>query len=136
MKKEELYYLEKKQNEDKIILVKSGNFYYTYSNDAVIMWNIFDYKYDDKKVGFPTNALYKVISKLNRLGLNVIVIKSKNNIIKYNTTIVNDYNNILDTSKNLYDIEKEITSLLNLIYIKIKTNINNLNIINKFIIEL
>ena len=136
MKKEDLYYLEKIQNEDKIILVKSGNFYYTYSNDVVIMWNIFDYKYDDKKVGFPTNALYKVISKLNRLGLDVIVIKSKNNIIKYNTTIVNDYNNILDTSKNLYDIEKEITSLLNLIYIKIKTNINNLNIINKFIIEL
>ena len=63
-------------------------------------------------------------------------VKLGNNIIKYNTTIVNDYNNILDTSKNLYDIEKEITSLLNLIYIKIKTNINNLNIINKFIIEL
>ena len=63
-------------------------------------------------------------------------VKLGNNIIKYNTTIVNDYNNILDTSKNLYDKEKEITSLLNLIYIKIKTNINNLNIINKFIIEL
>jgi DNA mismatch repair ATPase MutS len=44
MNKKIEYNLYKKKNKDRIVLLKCGSFYKTYDIDALIMWNMFNYK--------------------------------------------------------------------------------------------
>lgn len=61
-----------------IVLVNNGNFYVTFDNDAIIMSSIFNYKVKEFKnlviVGFPVNSLYKIISRLDSLKINYLVV--------------------------------------------------------------
>ncbi len=61
-----------------IVLVKHGNFYVSFDNDALIMSSIFNYKVKESnnivKVGFTVNSLYKVISRLEGLRVNYLVV--------------------------------------------------------------
>ena len=57
--------------------MKSGTFYNVLGNDCYIFKNIFGYKVntfsDTVKVGFPINALNRVINTFDKLKINYIV---------------------------------------------------------------
>ena len=116
-----------------ILLIKSGNFYISYNNDALLMHNIFNYKIVNNgiKIGFPIQSLNKVITKLENININYIIInngditykyKCKSN--KYNKHISNNYlsnmnrikyiNNILTSNINndINDILTEIERVI------------------------
>ena len=73
MKIKKIYYGLKRKNEDSIILIKNGNFYKTYEEDAIILYFVFGYQIKGNTLGFPINIFMKIFMKLNALGLNIIV---------------------------------------------------------------
>ncbi len=82
----------KKQYPTSIILIKSGNFYTTYNEDALILNSIFLYQIINNRIGFPLNSLDKVTSKLNELSINyIVIIDSKEDNIEYDDNKYLDY---------------------------------------------
>ena len=71
---------------DHVVIIKSGNFYYTFDDDTYIMNYFFGYQIRENKIGFPLNAKAKVKSVLNRNNVNLI-------------EVIDDYAYILE-SKN------------------------------------
>lgn len=43
---------------------KIGNFYYVFDDDCYVLYNLFKYKIQNNKTGFPISALNKVINTL------------------------------------------------------------------------
>ena len=81
MKKIEINYNNlKSDNKNIIVIIKNGIFYYTYDDDAIILWNFFDYKIkDDNELGFGSNSYSKVLSKHKDKNLSCIVYDSSSN---------------------------------------------------------
>lgn len=124
----ELYNMYKFDYKDYLILIKSGNFYISLNNDAIIMNNIFNYKIKESsnmiRVGFPVSSLDKVVGYLDSISVNYLVIdkeiiekqkyqnnrynefSSKYNYLSYLNRI-NNINNILKSN-----INKDISSVL------------------------
>ena len=77
---ESIYKNFKEESKDTIVIIKNGIFYYTYNDDAIILWNLFDYKIkDDNELGFGSNSYSKVLSKLKDKNLSCIVYDSSSN---------------------------------------------------------
>lgn len=104
--------------------MKSGNFYITLNDDAIVMHKVTSYKINNSsnfiKLGFPISTLDKVMKLLNDYNINYIVVdneiifKSKFENNKYDEYINNEYEIILNRIN-------KITSIL-------QDNINNQNI--------
>jgi len=114
-----------------LIFIKSGNFYLVLNNDAIVMNTIFKYKIKEStnfiKVGFPITSLEKILSKLDEIKVNYLVVdqdivvkqKFKNNIYKNYYKKLDNYEILINRINKIYDI--------------LKNNLNNKNI--KLIIE-
>lgn len=76
MKLREKHSIIKKFNFDYIIFLKSGNFYVTFDNDALIINHIFSYQITDGHVGFPIRSLEKVVKELDNNIINYIIYNS------------------------------------------------------------
>ena len=113
----ELYNKYKFNYKDYILLIKSGNFYISLNNDAIVMNNIFNYKIKEStnfiKVGFPINSELKVKNYLDIINVNYVVIdeyiidkrKFQNN--KYNEySSKHNYRIYLNRIKRINDILK------------------------------
>lgn len=107
----------KKEYENYLILLKSGNFYISLNNDAFVMNNIFGYKIIDNnnyiKIGFPVTSLNKVVTKLDGLEINYLIFdkeileKIKHNSNKYkNYIITNNYSVFLNRINKINQILK------------------------------
>lgn len=135
MKTVDKYVNFKNQYKDYVVLVKSGNFYYTFGEDAYILNHFFDYQIRENKVGFPLNAKAKVKSVLNRHNVNLIeviddyayVLETKN-ANAYNETLVEAKSNIL--------ISNMLNTLMNTIEVKVKKEEANYRLIKEFVDEL
>ncbi len=91
----------KLEYQEYLILFKSGSFYVSFDEDAMILNNIFDYKIielkNNIKVGFPLSLIDKNISIIESKKINYIMIENKNivkkekykfnNFKKYSTSI-------------------------------------------------
>ncbi len=118
-----------------VILIKSGNFYYSFEEDAFILNHLFNYQIRDNKVGFPLNAKAKVKSVLNRHNINLIeVIDDYAYILE--TKNANEYLNILKIAKRNAIIMNMINNLMSTIEIKVKKEEANYKLIKEFIDEL
>mgnify|MGYP005793583383 CR=1 FL=1 len=53
-----------------VTIRKMGLFYQVFDDDALILHYLLDYRVIDKKVGFPSNALNKVINILEEKKIN------------------------------------------------------------------
>ena len=116
---------------DKIILMKSGNFYLTYDSDAMILSNIFGYKKANGKVGFPVSTLKKVTAGLKEKQISYMVYEEE----EYDAENNEYYIYFKKASDGL--IAEGMTSSLNKkIKEKIMENIDNYQKINYFIDEL
>ena len=105
---------------DFIVCFKVGSFYHVYGKDSYIISYLFNYNIKEVKdniytVGFPKNALPKVISKLEREKINYLLIDTRNN---YDVDEKSDNGNL-----NTYDEKYNIS----LKYIRLKRRINRIS---------
>lgn len=135
MKTIDKYLKFKEMYKDHVIIIKSGNFYYTFLDDTNVMNYLFGYQIRENKIGFPLNAKAKVKSVLNRNNINLIeviddyvyILESKND---------NNYEEILREAKSNLLINNMLHNLMNTIEIKIKKEEANYHLIKEFVDEL
>lgn len=76
MKLKETYNIYKVKYPKYVIMIKCGNFYEVFGEEAYILNNLFGYKVKEvngiKRVGFPIISFNKVIDKLKRFKINYI----------------------------------------------------------------
>lgn len=110
-----------------IILFKSGSFYISFDEDSLILNKLFNYKIlnlkNNIKVGFPLNCLDIVISKLQELKINYIIVEDKIIKDKYES----DDNYFLKYTSSVFEVVS-INNRIDKIVNKIK-NMNNNDII-------
>lgn len=133
MTKESLYKIAKMQNEEKVVLVKCGNFYKAFENDAILLWGLFGYLVKDGKVAFPLSVFASVISKLTRLGMSVVVAKSEDDISYYTSTGENTYKDYKTNAINNYETDGKLNEIKNLVDEKIKTSFVNYDKLLEFL---
>ena len=135
MKTIDKYLKFKEMYKDHVVIIKSGNFYYTFLDDTYILNYFFGYQIRENKIGFPLNAKAKVKSVLNRNNVNLIeviddyayVLESKND---------NAYQEKLKKAKSNLLISNMLNNLMNAIEIKVKKEEANYNLIKEFVDEL
>lgn len=108
-----------KIKKDLIELRKSGKFYNTFGDDAIILHYLTGYKIVKEKggVGFPETAYNKIINILENEEVSYIVYEKDNIIEEKNFKKLNSYKNLL--KKGIKDLEME--ERFNKIENKIKT---------------
>ena len=135
MKTIDKYLKFKEMYKDHVVIIKYGNFYYTFLDDTYILNYFFGYQIRENKIGFPLNAKAKVKSVLNRNNVNLIeviddyayVLESKND---------NAYQEKLKEAKSNLLISNMLNNLMNAIEIKVKKEEANYNLIKEFVDEL
>ena len=135
MKTIDKYLKFKEMYKDHVVIIKSGNFYYTFLDDTYILNYFFGYQIRENKIGFPLNAKAKIKSVLNRNNVNLIeviddyayVLESKND---------NAYQEKLKEAKSNLLISNMLNNLMNAIEIKVKKEEANYNLIKEFVDEL
>lgn len=90
---------------------KSGLFYETFDEDAVIMHYLFNYKIIDERVAFPTNSLDKVINALNEQEIDYLIIGGPERI-QNEFGESNSYSEILKKAENKREAEDRLNELL------------------------
>lgn len=125
----------KSKYKDYVVIVKSGNFYYSFGEDAFILKYFFNYQIRDDKVGFPLNARAKVKSVLNRHNVNVLEVID-NYAYVLETKNVNEYEKKLQEAKASILISKMVNNLMEKIEIKVKKEEANYKLIKEFVDEL
>lgn len=118
-----------------IVCFKVGSFYHVYGKDSYIISYLFNYNIKEAKdnistVGFPKNALPKVMSKLEREKINYLLIDTRNN---YDIDEKSDNKN-LNTYDEKYNISLKYSRLkrrINRISEALILDINNNNIKDK-----
>ena len=114
----------KKIHKEDLILIQMGKFYYAYVKDAYIFSGIFGYKLNEFEkdiysVAFPENSYAKVISKLENLKVNYIILNRKNNyeiLEQENYKNLNTYNMLLEKNTEKVKLKiriDKITKFLN-----------------------
>ena len=122
----------KEKYPDSVVMIKSGIFYITYEKDAYILNYLLHYQINDCKVGFPKNALKKVLNTLKDNKISVYVNYDEINVLETD----NQYEAILYKAKKNYYSELNDQVLLEEISFLIKSNPENLYKIKNFINEL
>ena len=123
-------YKELKLNHPKsIIFIKSGNFFITFNQDAIIINKILNYKIkklnnDYIRVGFPISSINKVSEILTKNEINYIIYED--DIIDNIKFKYNKYNNHIDEFYS-YQLAKD---KINYITGKLNDNLFNSSIIN------
>ncbi len=135
MKLEELHANLKILNSNKIVVMKSGSFYKTFGDDALILWKMFGYRINSGVACFPITSFGGVIGRLNRAGISVIV-NNSDGVINYETALENTYNEYLENAINSNIINNKIEEMKDKIQKKLNEDINNYNRIDEFLEKL
>ena len=106
MKAKEKYENYKKMYPNYVVVVKEGIFYKTFENDAIIMWNLLKYNWNNESIAFGNNVLDKVYQKFKEQGLGYKVVLSEKEIISY------------EGNKKVYDLYLNLSSILYSKYVK------------------
>lgn len=89
-------------------LRKIGTFYHAFDEDAIILNYLFNYKLINKKCGFPTNALPKVLNTLENEQIHYEIIGDEES--KF-TKGKNQYQQVLNKAKNVILINEKVSSI-------------------------
>ena len=118
----------KKIHKEDVILIQMGKFYYAYGKDAYILSGIFGYKLNEFEkniysVAFPVNSYAKVISKLENLKVNYLVLDRKNNyeiLEQQNYKNLNKYTEVLEKNIEKVKIKIRIDKITNFLNAQIE----------------
>lgn len=96
-----------------IELRKSGKFYNTFGDDAIILHYLMGYKIVAEKggVGFPETAFNKVINALEDAEISYIVYEKDEIVAEKDFKKINDYKNILKKGLNELSIEERFNKI-------------------------
>lgn len=102
-----------------LICYKVGTFYHSYGKDAYILSYLFDYRIKDieeniSMIGFPRNAISKVMVRLEREKINYIMIDTRNNYhidTKEDYGNLNNYDEIFRKSHKILNIRKRVDKI-------------------------
>lgn len=103
----EKYFKVKVKYKDSIVFVKSGSFWNCFYGDALIVHYITGYKISNNKLGFPSKVLNHVLSKINSLFIDYILVYELDNI-KYYEYGSNSYTFYFDKYMDIYKLEKKM----------------------------
>lgn len=135
MRTKDRYLILKKRYPNSIVLIKDGNFYKTYQDDATIIWNLFGYKWNEDCISFGSTPYAKVINKLNYINISYVVVANNKEMAIANNE--ETYELYLKISKISYDTKRKRESLHKLIDSILDKNINNYDdlnmLLNKYI---
>src|SRR5574344_754130 len=119
-------------NSESIILVKYGNFYRCFNEDALIAFYLFNYKISDNyRTGFPLNTLTKVLVKLKDAGISCIVINGIGNYISYDS-FNNKYLHFLELAKNHYNYVIGVNIIMEEVKECLSKSLNNIGKIKDY----
>jgi len=135
LKTKEKYYELKLENRDCLILIKSGNFYLAYQDEAYIMNLLFNYQIIKNRVGFPLSVVEKIRDELNNKTINYLIYNADNDLVT-KTFDDNKYLLYLNDSKRR-EYKNSLKKLLfDRIEFLINDNEDNYDKIRRFIDEL
>lgn len=135
MKLANQYLFYKNNYKETLILIHSGNFFYTFLEDATIMNYLFGYKIVDNKVGFPFSIIEKIKSKLNFLKIDYLIVKNDD----YFFTTFKEYNNYSKTNKEAiesFEEKNKLDDLFKKIIKKVEIDNHNYQLISDYVDEL
>ena len=130
MKLEEKYDYYKQKYPNYIIIIKDGSFYKTIKQDALIMWQIFGYKWHNETISFGNSPYHKVLNELNRIGINYIIAENVERIVKNNDEV---YDLILTLANINYDKYKKYSEMETLVKDLLDKDLKNYNKLKKYI---
>lgn len=102
------YTILKENKKNVIVMIKVGNFYHLYDEDALIMFYLFKYVIgeNNNRVGFPVKNLSKVVNNLKSKEISYYV--DDNNFCYFDNE---NYYQILEKSKIYYDLVKDVDNI-------------------------
>lgn len=125
----ERYDYYKKDNKNSIVFLKVGSFYKTFADDAKIIWNLFNYKWNSNSIGFGIEN-NRVFEQLKNDGIGYITINSDDSIIEVNGSaeIYVLYSKLAQINYDKYTKKEELHILLDKVF-----NIDNYCKIKEFL---
>lgn len=120
----------KNEKKECIVLLKNGNFYVSFNDDAYILNYLCNYSINDLKVGFPLTSLLKVIEIFENNHINYCV-------YDYSEKYYNDnrYKDVLSIARKKYFNKINYQTLLNQISYLLDSDDSNYYKIKSFIDE-
>lgn len=131
MKKDELYKYLKLMYKDKLVLLKTGTFYHTFNEDAIILSSVFNYQIINNRCSTPISNKEKVKNKLKELNIDIVFVNNDSDIEE----IINEYNKYgeyIEEIEKKKEFDKKMRDLIEMITDKIKENYDNYNILINF----
>ena len=109
-------------------ICKSGNFYHTFGNDAIIIHTLLGYRIVKEKggVGFPQGSLNKVINTLEENKISYRVFNKQEIVKEQDFKNVNKYNEILKKGLDKLDLETRFQRIEDKIKTMNNDELNNL----------
>lgn len=112
-----------------VVCFKVGSFYHVYGKDAYIMSYLFNYNIKNAKdnistVGFPKNALPKIMARLEREKINYILIDTRNNYDvdeKYDNKNLNTYYEIFENAQKTVRLKRRIDRIAESLILEINS---------------
>ncbi len=97
----------KEKYPNSVVLIKSGSFYRTYDNDAIILSYLCCYYVIKNVLGFPIRSLSKILKKLKREEVNFVV----DNDVHFSFENDDNYLTLLNQSFEVYKLSVRIEKI-------------------------
>ena len=115
MKAVDKYEYYKNKRPSHIIFIKEGSFYKTFADDAVIIWDLFGYKWNNNSIAFGVSPYSKVLSKLNHLGISYGVIGDDEIYIDNDEEVYDSYKRIALTNYGRFKKKENLHTVIKMI---------------------
>ena len=109
----------KEKYPNSVVLIKSGSFYRTYDNDAIILSYLCCYKVIKNVLGFPIRSLSKILKKLKREEVNFVV----DNDVHFSFENDDNYLTLLNQSFEVYKLRIRVDKIYNYLNENIEKNL-------------
>lgn len=97
----------KEKYPNSVVLIKSGTFYRTYDNDAIILSYLCCYKVVKNVLGFPIRSLSKVLKELKGEEVNFVV----DNDVHFSFENDDNYLTLLNQSLEVYKLRVRVDKI-------------------------
>jgi len=104
------YYKEKKPNY--LVFIKEGSFYKTFGDDAVIIWHLFKYKWNNHAIAFGASTCSKVLDSLNRLGLSYCMVSDTDLDVTNDESVYDLYKELAIKNYSKFKKKEELAKML------------------------
>lgn len=74
------YFKEKYHNN--VVLIKEGSFYKTFKDDAIVLWYLFKYKWNNNSIAFGISNSRVVLDKIVEKGLGYVIIDNDSSVME------------------------------------------------------